>query len=133
MLALKCDRCGKYYEFYNSTGQNETSEFIRHSKEYSIEKRAENSFIICERYRNRDVTEKPIEDYDLCPECMRALYWEYYKEQIKKAGMDFTIINGEVKTCDEVGCSECVFFPQICAKQKREFLEKEHSEKRPLF
>ena len=59
--------------------------------------------------------------------------WDYYKAQILKVGMDFTIINGEVKTCDEVGCSKCVFFPQICAKQKREFLEKEHIEKHTLF
>lgn len=59
MTAMKCDRCGKYYDYY----------FKREVNGKNV--RSQNSIFLYLKYEDGDLADK--EYYDLCPECMAKL------------------------------------------------------------
>lgn len=68
MIARKCDRCGKLYEFYD-----------KFDDEY------QNGFsMICKNIAGVGVTERTFTGKDLCPECMESLInWFNKQGEIK--------------------------------------------------
>lgn len=57
--AMKCDRCGQYYDYYFKREVN------------GVNVRPQNSIILCFKDIYSNLGEK--ECYDICPECMAKL------------------------------------------------------------
>lgn len=73
MLAFKCDRCGQYYKFYDLLRvDNKTP--VKRAFDYINEADEGNGITIRTRELDTDFNYKTIKNYDLCPECMSAIY-----------------------------------------------------------
>lgn len=56
---------------------------------------------------------------------------EYYKEKIKKVGLAFGFVNGEIVPCSGTDCNECDFSRDVvkgCSLKTTEWLISEHKE-----
>lgn len=56
---------------------------------------------------------------------------EYYKEKIKKVGLAFGFVNGEIVPCSETDCNECEFqrdYVKGCSLKTIEWLISEYKE-----
>ena len=58
MRAMKCDRCGKFYNYYEG------------GKTFKDTEKA-NAVVLIDRDSERDYSSRKI--YDLCPDCMKEL------------------------------------------------------------
>lgn len=89
-LAKRCDRCGKFYEWYlASSTENEhiESKFIEGQHSDSLVCGGANAIVLCQ---NSCIGEriKTIRSIDLCPECLQAFdaFINPLKQEVKGNG-----------------------------------------------
>lgn len=59
--------------------------------------------------------------------------FEHYKEEIKRAGYDFALVNGKPTTCKWMLCDKCFFKDRmLCAKKRIEWMLKPFKRKYKL-
>ena len=89
-LAKRCDRCGKFYEWYRaSSTENEhiKSEFIEDQYDDSLVCGGANAIVLCKNSHVGDRI-KNIATIDLCPECLRAFdtFINPFKQEVNDNG-----------------------------------------------
>ena len=59
--------------------------------------------------------------------------FEHYKEEIKRAGYDFALVNGKPTTCKWISCDQCFFKNRLlCSKKRIEWMLKPFKRKYKL-
>lgn len=59
--------------------------------------------------------------------------FEHYKEEIKRVGYDFALVNGKPTTCKWMLCDKCFFKDRmLCAKKRMEWMLKQFKRKYKL-